>query len=329
MAKIAFTLLIFTVLNGCSSTNITNKNDFIYNSSYVQILDDTEFMPSKGMLKRKTLKAAILPAKILSPALKASSVVPIINNNVTQLLLDAGVDVIDRQSGDIAREELKAYEDKGLPTGLIIDVADVLISPVIVSATYDAVYTPPYYSGKGKERKWHSAQCEHKTEVNGHIKVYNMPLMDHRKQIELERNITFRTETRKRDCRISTAMMNDFMATTVKDAIRNKANAIRNEFSPYGYVLDYRKVEDSHYIQINQGSELEIDQNQNIEFIRVIENRDNLSGEITRNDFVMGRGKTTDIIHKNSAWVEVSQTLARKIKRGDKVKVHFKTGYFN
>jgi hypothetical protein len=70
---------------------------------------------------------------------------------------------------------------------------------------------------------------------------------------------------------------------------------------------------------------LDLVQNLAIQFKRTIENKDNLTGEVTRDELVMGKGEVTDFIHKNSAWVEVSELLAKQILRGDKARVLFKT----
>lgn len=320
--------IVITGLAGCSSTSIENKNDFIYNDHYVQTLDDAEFMPTKAMLKRKVLKGVVIPAKILSPLAQSALVAPVIDAKISQLIQDAGVKVIDRKVGMLVSKELEAYENTGRATSLSLDVADIVMAPVIVSTTHESVFTPAYYKEKDNRYKWVPATCLHKIEVSGYIKIYNMPSMAQRKQIELEKNISFNKETRRRDCKIHQEMVNDFIITTTKDAIRTKANNIKNEFSPRGYVVEYRKVEDMHYIKINQGSNLGLKQNLKIQFIRTIEERDGLSGEVSRNEFTMGKGKVTDMVHQNSAWVEVSESLASKIKRGDNVQVLFKTGYF-
>ncbi|MFT7009005.1 MAG: hypothetical protein ACJAXJ_003553 [Colwellia sp.] len=329
MKYLYYPLLSIVVLglSACSSTSIKNKSDFYSNPKYLQHLDDADFMPTKLMLKRKALKGAIVEPVIHSNLKGTSLIAPVINAKISQLLLDAGVEVIDRNAGEIIKHELEAYESTGRSTGLVVDVADVVLAPVIVSATHEAKYTPPYYSVKDDKRRYNSAQCEHKTEISGYIKVYNMPSMKQRKQIELEHNITYNLKTRNRNCEISETMLNDFVITTTKAAIRLKENDIRNEFSPRGYVLEHRKTEDKHYIKINQGSDLGIVQNIDIQFIRTIENKDNLSGEVTRNEFIMGSGEVTDFIYKNSAWVEVDESLASKIKRGGSVQVLFKTGY--
>jgi len=327
----ALAALMLTVTTGCSSTRIENKNDFIYNPAYVQVIEDAEFMPTKAMLSPSKTKAALVPAEILSPLAQSALVAPVVDAKISQLMNDAGVKIIDRETGDTLKQELKAYEASGRSTGLALDVADVVLSPVIVSATHEAIYTPGRYEKKSKKSnkyEWISAKCSHKTEVSGYIKIYDMPSMAQRKQIELERNISFDTKTNRRDCAITIDMLNDFIVTTTKEAIRNKANNLKNEFSSHGYVLEYRSLDDTHYIKINQGRELGLVQNVKIEFIRTFENKDSLTGDIARNEFVLGYGEVTDLIHSNSAWVAVSDSLASQIKRGDKAKVVFKTGYF-
>lgn len=330
MKTLACTLLVIAItgISGCSSTSIENKTDFTYNSKYIQPLEDTEFMPSKSMLRRKSIKGAVVPANIQSPLARKALVAPVIQAKITQLMQDAGVKIIDRKAGMVVKNELAAYEATGRAIGHSVDVADVVIAPVIVSATHESIYSPAHYKEKDGKYKWVSAQCVHKTEISGYIKIYNMPSMNQRRQIELEKNISYKTDTRKRDCEINDAMLNDFIITTTKDAIRNKENDFRNEFSPRSYVVEYRRVEDMHYIKVNQGSNIGLVQNLKIQFIRTIENIDGFSGEVTRNEFVMGKGKVTDFIHNNSAWVEVSESLAGKIKRGDTTQVLFKTGYF-
>lgn len=321
-------------LSACSSTSINNKNDFHTNPKYVMSLDDSDFMPTKAMLKRKVLKGAVVSVEIHSKLAGSTLLAPVINVKVVQLLLDAGVEVIDREAGNIVRRELEAYEKTGRSTGLAVDVANVVLAPVIASATHDVTFIPAYYSEKDNKRKYNPAQCAHKTELSGYIKIYNMPSMKQRKQITLEKNITYMMEANrsrhsrystKRDCDISETMLTDFIMTTAKDAIRIKANDIRNAFSPTGFVLERRRVEDKHYIKINQGTDLDLVQNLAIQFKRTIENKDNLTGEVTRDELVMGKGEVTDFIHKNSAWVEVSELLAKQILRGDKARVLFKT----
>jgi hypothetical protein len=329
MKNLTYLLCIAAIgLTGCASTKIENKNDFIYNSKYVQTLSDAEFMPTKKMLQRKILKGAVLPTKVLSPLAEKALVAPVIDAKITQHISDAGVTVIDRNAGIAIKDELAAYENTGRAVGHSLDVADIVIAPVIVSTTHETLYSPAFYKEKDGKYKWVSAKCLHKIEVSGYLKIYNMPSMSQRQQIELEKNISYNTETRRRDCKTQQATINDFIITTVKSAIRSKGNALKNEFSPRGYVLEYRKVEDQHYIKVNQGKKLGLKQNLKIQFIRTIEERDSLTGEVSRNEFVMGKGKVTDIIHDNSAWVEVSEGLASKVKRGDNVKVLFKTGYF-
>ena len=326
--KLSLTAVAVT-LAACASTTIDNKVEFQTNPIYKQQLVKAEIMPSKEELAGTTLSVVVLPTQTKNDLAKSTSAGSAIRDIVENMLQKSGLKIIDRKLASKVKNELIIHESTGNHNSSAINVADVALSPTISSAKFSSNFTEAHYAKdiiSGKQVKV-SASCRYKAVVAGYVKNYNLPELDLKSQVELSGNATISKDTRNSNCPISTVERYGLIEQAAENSITNYRTAIQNQFAAKSYVTEYRVMNENHFIRINHGLDKKIQQGANIQFIHQVTTTDDLTGNVSKDKFLVGEGEVTDIIQQESAWVAVDKEIAQKLQLGDIAVVKYKTSW--
>ena len=306
-------------LTACVSTSVDNKADFLSNPSYKRALTKAEIMPTKGDLAGKALSVLILPTESKNDlALKSKSGVAL-HDVAEHMLQKSGLNIVQRKVSSEITDELKAYESTGKYNQEVMSVADVVMAPVISTATFSHTFTEGHtvkdiITGK---KVWVDPSCRFKSTVKGYIKTFDLPNVKLRNNIELDGVSTSSRDTRGASCKLSTVEMYGMLNEASSTAVRNYRTAVQNQFAPKAYVTEHRVVGDIHYIKISLGTNKQIHEGNEIQFVQQMVTQDDLTGETSIDKFPVGTGEVTDIIQQSSSWVVVDAEVASKLHLGD------------
>jgi hypothetical protein len=315
------------ILSGCATTTIdtTKTVDFRTNQKYKQTLVKANVMPSKELMAGKSVRVVVIPTESQSALANKSDSNVALNNKLNILLQKAGIEIVDRSFGEKVTEELIAYEATGQYSESALNVADIALQTSISSATFSHEFTEAHtakniFTGKDV---WVNASCEFKAKVQGSARSFTLPKLKLRNQVELKGIATLSRDTRNSSCHLSTLETYGLVNEAAQVAVTSYRVAIQNAFAPKAFVKSYRIFEDEHYIEVSIGTDREVDNGDEISFIRLIEVTDDLTGEVTTDELPLGVGEVTNILQRKSSWVKVDAELAKNIHLGDMAVVKY------
>lgn len=329
MKNAALVILISLSVIACKST-IDNKLDFQSNPKYHRPLPKAQIMPTKEQLQGKATRVIVVPTETKNTLAKSAQSADALNNSLDNILQKAGLEIIDRSMADKVKDELIAYETTGKYSESSVDVADLAIWTNIASASFSHNFTEGHegkniFTGK---KSWIEPSCTFKAKVKGTAKSFRLPNLTLNNQVSLDGVATISRDTRGSTCRLPDVEIYGLINEAAATAVRNYRTTIQNAFAPKAYVLEYRIVNNKHYIQISLGTNRQLSHGDDIKFIRQVEKKHPLTDEISINEFDIGDGEVTDIIQQKSSWVEVDPKIAQQLNIGDIAKVIYNKSIF-
>lgn len=322
-------LFVSLIMVGCKST-INNKLDFQTNPNYQRPLAKAQIMPTSEQLAGKATRVIVIPTETTNILAKKSQSVSALNDALDNILQKAGLELIDRTMADKVKDELIAYENTGQYSEASIDVADIAIWTNIASASFSHSFSEGYegkniFTGK---KMWVDPSCTFKAKIKGTAKSFKLPNLKLNTQVALDGVATISRDTRGSSCRLPTVEIYGLINEAAATAVRNYRTTIQNAFAPKAYVLEYRIVNNKHYVQISLGTNRQLSHGDEIKFVRQVEKTHALTQETSINEFTIGEGEVTDIIQHKSSWVEVKQAVAQQLNIGDIAIVHYSKSLF-
>ncbi|WP_440876294.1 hypothetical protein [Thalassotalea sp. PLHSN55] len=330
MIKNIITLTAAMSLAGCASTSIDNDSasQIISNPQLKRELPKASLMPTKAQLVGKQLKVLVLDAEERNDLAKSSFAGSAMIGSLDNLLHQAGVELVDRSIATKVKNEIIAYETSGEYDSPLLDLVDVSILPVITSATFNYEFKEGHEAKNiitGKQT-WVKPSCSFKATVAGVAKTYKLPELKLASQVELSGVSEISRDARSSSCKISTNEKQGLIAQAAKQSIRNYKQIIQNEFSPKGYVIQYKVLNEKHFIQINIGENKKLVEGSSIQFVKQVKNTNDLTGESSIDNVTIGEGDVTNLIQTKTAWVNVEPEVASRLSLGDIAQVEFKKG---
>jgi hypothetical protein len=329
MKKIVLIISTTLLIVSCKST-IDNKLDFQSNPKYQRPLVKAQIMPTTEQLQGKPIRVIVVPTETNNKLAKKSQSVDALNNSLDNILQQAGLEIIDRSMGDKVKDELIAYETTGKYSESSIDVADIAIWTNIASASFSHNFTEGHegkniFTGK---KIWIEPSCTFKAKVKGTAKSFKLPNLELNNQVSLDGVATISRDTRGSSCHLPTVEIYGLINEAATTAVRNYRTTIQNAFAPRAYVLEYRVVNNKHYIQISLGSNRQLNHGDDIKFIRQVNKKHAITQESSINEFPIGEGEVTDIIQQKTSWVEVNPQVAQQLQIGDIAMITYSKSIF-
>ena len=183
------------------------------------------------------------------------------------------------------------------------------------------------------------ARCEYSVEVEGALKVHALPSLSIVDTIAIKsvgsqkqdlEGSSYRRYYRNKSCpTFNSTQINSLASTAGLNALNSSKTDLQNNFSPRGYVTEYRAKEDKHIIKITIGKLAGVKEGQDVEIIQSFKNEDQLTGKSNTEERVLVEGGVSNQVGQSYAWIVVDDPKkANQIRLGDIVKVRYTNGWW-
>lgn len=313
---------VLIVLTGCKST--LKMEDFPNREIIWQ--------PDNSLLVSGRKQVLIVPSKSNLDDVKSSKIAQILDGKVSELFVNTGVEIIDRQLQQTLLTEIRYCERVGRPVNrkcFKSKVPDIIISPQITGLRFKSSFSKAYQY-KDKKGKNHSvpSSCTYSAEFDSVVNVYKSHELQLQESVNIKGADNVRKDSRNSNCPLTASLKNEIISLSVQDAAKYYASDIKSTLSPEGGVLEYRwskKQSDNIFrLSIGKGEGahvgLEVIISRPYSPQVSIDKRDkdvpDFSEEIARGTIV-----DTNSQYKEAWFYVKSRQNAVKIKKGDKVKI--------
>lgn len=320
------TAVTTSILSGCmSTTKVENKVDVVTNSQYIVEMPESEFMPSQAELVGEQRSVVVLPVKIDSNADFETGAVRQVSSELENGLITAGVEIVDRSLAAKLGDEILAYEATGQFSGAGIDVADVAILPAIHNVGIAKSFTPASnYVNKDGKRIYTPAKCSYEATVTGNVKLFELPELTETEAFNMRGTASTALSINNSSCPVSQDIAYSLASQASGNSVYNILSDIQKNFSKSGYVMQYRKRDDLHLVNITLGTGQKLKEGQKIIFATKLSQPDYTTGENVISTVVYDfTGVVSDMIDSGSAWVIVDEEAEGRLKKGDIAKTDF------
>lgn len=320
------------LLAGCMSTTVVeNKVDIITNNQYVVSIPESEFMPSVAELQGQGKSVVVLPVKIDTNANFESGAVRQVSSELETGLINAGAEIVDRSLAQKLGDEISAYEATGQFSGAGIDVADVAILPAIHNVAISKSFNPAssWVDDDGK-RHISAASCNYEATVTGTVKFFELPDLSETQALNLKGTASSSLAMNNSSCPISQDIAYSLASQASGNGVFNILPEIQQNFSQSGYVLEYRKRDSLHLVNISLGTNHKLREGQKIVFATKTSRVNRVTNKQSVSTFTYDfQGVVSDIIEADNAWVIVDEEAEMELKMGDVAKTHFEQSFWD
>lgn len=314
------------LLAGCmSTTKVSNPIEIITNDNYIVNIPDAEFVPSKAELMGGKMAVVVLPVKIDSNATFETGAVRQISSELESGLITAGADIVDRNLASKLGDEILAYEATGQFSGAGIDVADVAILPAIhnvdIAKRFSAARN---WTDDDGDRHYTPPSCFYEATVSGNVKFFELPDLNETEALTFKGTASNTMSINNSSCPVSQDLAYSLASQASGNGVYNILPEIQQNFSQSGFVIEYRKRDNEHLVNINLGSNHKLKPGQKIKFARKVSRYNRLTEKTKISTLPYNfTGVVSDLIEPDNAWVIVDEEAETQLKYGDIAKTYF------
>ncbi|MBC3766582.1 hypothetical protein [Neptunicella marina] len=314
------------LLAGCQSTKIEDAPSIIANDQYLINIPDADIRPTKEQIaSQSTKKVVVLPVQFKSDSASDKSAVREMSAMIEAGLNAAGATTVDRSLAGKLADEIMAYEATGRFGGSGVDVADYAILPKVNNVVVTSSFTPQRTYKDDGETKVIPSSCKYSGEVSGGVTVYKLPNLKSMKAVSINGSFSDTDQSMDRRCTLQPGQSAQLASLATKDGVEDVLHQVQTIFKQQGFVIEYRRRDDTHLVQISLGSNQGIAEGQEIEFFTKIKRTDRLTGKETISVLPYEfKGKVSELVEPNRAWVLVDKQAEKKLKFGDIAEQYFK-----
>ncbi len=305
--------------------------------------------------KRPLVKASIMPTKAQLNGVKPKVIIfsledgdvelakkakigAAVSNKIETILADTGVEIVDRNLAIKLQKEISLAEIKGNHGYKGPEVADFSVSGKIISTNFSQVYVAPKSVTRMVNKKliteYIPARCEYSVKVEGTLKVHALPSLSIVDTIAIKgyggktqdlEGSSYRHYSIRKSCpTLNSRQMNSLASTAGLNSLNRSKIDLQNNFSPRGYVTEYRVKDDKHIIKITIGKLAGLKDGQDVEIIQSFKSEDQLTGKSTTEEKLLVKGSVSNQVGQSYAWIVIyDQKKAKQIRLGDIVKVRY------
>ncbi|MDN4502149.1 hypothetical protein QX776_07030 [Alteromonadaceae bacterium BrNp21-10] len=323
---ITLSALVMLATTGCvSTTKVENPVDIISNDNYIVQLQDTEIMPSKSELQGNRSRVVVLPVRNNTKETFESGAIREMSSLIENSLLGAGVEIVDRALASSLGDEIVAYEATGKFSGGGVTVADIAILPSIHNVNVSSSFTPKSTYTKDGKTKTIPSSCSFKGDISGNVKIYQLPELSVIDGHAINGSYSNSDISNDSRCQFSKEYAATLASKATAEGVGDVINKVKNHFRQKGYVVEYRKRDDDHLVQISIGSERGLKVGQKIQFTRTLKRTNRLTNETTISvipyDF---EGTVSELLEPTNAWIIVDEKAQGQLKFGDGARQFFR-----
>lgn len=324
--KLLLAASITTVLTGCMSTPA--PEGVCHSSTAINIpQSEVKVKTSQGK------KAIVLPVDVARGVDNPSIMSTAFQHRLESQVDHSGAKLVDRSLAGKLKQEIKLAEESGRFNTSGVAIADYAVLAEVTSASLKYSFDDEEYkTDDDGDTKYYPAECTFTGEVEGIVKVVELPSMEVVKRIELssyEVSI-FEQDRPDSDCPISNGQYTRIMQEAAKNAV-NRSDDLKNQLAPSGVVEELRQCDEyGTMVRVNMGTTLGIRPEQVVE-ISSVEQVTSPDGNEEVEFYSLGQGKVSEKENRQGlkarySWVGIDPENALKIQRGDFVEARYDSG---
>jgi hypothetical protein len=334
-------LLIILLLVSCA-TKIKNFEKY----TKAPLLE-LEEMPEKAQIDAHLPRVLIVAEEPNIENIAEINAHNLIKNNLTTLFeSEKFASVVERIDNNEAVKEMKIAEFEGKPIETLKSV-DYVININISNATFSSNYSADYAAIVGmmaltasqnnnSNNSYYTpsvpqAQYKYTASIDGLIKIYAIPSMKILKAIPIKATVKEKEAATVSSGAVIGAISlqsNQLIAVKDKDlnlsykaiqkAMKNVVPEIKRFIQKSGYILEKRTLDDKAIFSINRGTNHGFKSQDKLSVMRTFTEPNPLTEEEEESDREICKGKVSDRISSNRAWVVLDESCQSEIKMGDK-----------
>lgn len=309
-----------------------------------QFISKSQFLPDADQVNGKTPKIVVFKfdENNNQVATQANVGLAIANNVENILTKNKLAELIDRKSTQKLKDEIKLSELNKTGSFKGPKVADYAISGAISNASFTKKYKSGsnYYNPKTKSFISIPPRFEYKSQINGNLKIYELPSMTVMKNIEFVGGAK-REENVKHNGGFSLGAINiggtkeeganrddNLVRKAAFSAINDIEIELKNALATKGYILEKRQFKKKNIFKISLGSNHGLKIGDEFVVIGKYEIQNPITQEIEVERRIVAKGKVSDIINPKTSWVIIDKDKTQKIRLGDIIQMKYKRNLF-
>lgn len=308
---------VLLISSGCATGRISNLNEF-----QTCPIEKAKYAPTEEQLKRGKAKVVVFALNdngnlVASQAQLGLSMA----GNIEAVLTEAKtVELVDRNAADKLKDEIRLAEmnQSGAYDGPV--VADYAVAGSLSNASFTHKFNEATRSVDKKGNVYVTPpNFRYTADVEGILKVYEVPSMKVVKTIRLSDNKGRTEETRstgryaQRD--------DDLVRGAGSDAISAIKDELQNQFAQKAYICEKRVNGSTAVYKVNFNSESGVKPGDKCEIYTINESTNQLTGKVDTERVKVCDAVISDQMTSGNAWIVASADDSKNVKLGDQVQV--------
>lgn len=257
----------------------------------------------------------------------SNNVANIAMNELKHAITQSGAELVDRGLVHKLQEEIRLIEITGKSEYREIALADIAIKGEITSTNYSSSFTQASSWTDDKGKVHHvPARCNYVGDTEALISFYYINPLSLKKTISVAGRERSSSDTTHSRCQLSQGEIANLLSEAAQNAINSEARAIKNSFSPTGYIDEYRRSNDgnTHIFRTTLSPKIGAAPGNHVKIWKDVIYTNQLGRQIHERS-VVAEGKVIEAVGGSvDAWVKIDKgNEAGLVKLGDKVEVDF------
>ncbi|VAW65183.1 hypothetical protein MNBD_GAMMA11-175 [hydrothermal vent metagenome] len=331
-------LVAIGLLTGCTGgSHIKDVSSF-----EKRPLVKTSVMPSKAQISGAKARVVVLDIDDQAVAIaKTANLGVVIRNKVESLVADAGAETVDRKLAMKLQEEIQLAEVKGNRNYKGPEIADFSITGKVVTTEFTQSYSAAssWVDDKGK-RHVTPAKCTYRAAIEATLKVHALPslnlldtisITDSESRTQDLSGHSYRHYYTSQTCpKYTQAQLSSLIGAAGADAVVESKVQIKSNFSPRGYITEYRVAKDRNIFKITMGKLAGVKEGMKVDVIQMFHDENALTGETNLEERKLTEGAVSNIVGQKYSWIVIDDaSMAGRIRLGDTVKVRFEDSFLD
>jgi len=331
-------LIAAGLLTGCiGGSNIKDVSSF-----EKRPMVKTSVMPTKSQINGAKPRVVVLDINDHAVNIaKSAKLGTVIRNKIESLVSDAGAETVDRKLALKLQEEIQLAEVKGNHNYKGPEIADFSVTGKIITTEFTQTYSAAssWVDDKGK-RHVTPAKCTYKVSIEATLKVHAMPslnlvdtisITDSESRTQDLSGHSYRHYYTNHSCpKYTPAQLSSLIGAAGSDAVIESKVQLKSNFSPRGYITEYRVAKDKNIFKITMGKLAGVKEGMKVDIIQMFHDENALTGETNLEERKLTEGEVSNIVGQKYAWVVIDDAdIAPRIRLGDIVRVRFEDSFFD
>lgn len=334
-------LLFVSLIAGCDTVPVIKEDLGKYKP--VQLEEASVKLSSKQLeaVKKGEGRIKVAVAKFTVPedqssidyrVARAANLTQYAASAVNDMAVKAGAALVSGEDANKIKVHIQDAEKRGKGNGRYkgVEGVDIAILGEINAASFSASKTSGNTGGildttisvisgkKGSSDSQEKPMCKYEASVSGTLAVYRLPETSRTRSVNLQGTASNTVDG---------VCNGDFQPQLIKQAMDKAVLNAKVDFQDVlvvsTYVLEKRVWEGKTIFSISAGENLGLKPGTEIEFFNLRERTDVLTNKVSYDEIMVGKGRITDMVQTDRAWVLVDADDDTGIRLWDVARTHY------